>query len=520
MLVATLRFPLGVYHALGVDSGSQPDCRHPEWPPSPVRLIGALLDAAHGQPGGATHAALEAIQTLAAAGAPTIQAPSAAEVPASSQEVAVLAGPSRWAPRSAGLAELKEGMSLRDLAGPRAAVDKGGVAIGDTPVAFVWPDLTIDEEQRRELGALAADVSWLGTSRSPVLVTLSSEPLVAVPAADVWEPLTENDAREVDATLRVPHAATIDAFDAEFARRRSGKGKVERSGLQKPASAGHPLGYGRRATKPVSIHDPQQWGHAYVLEVSPESPERPRATATYLVARAVRAALLDQFARVGADGDAPELLRGRGATPHAAIVPLPFVGATHADGLIKGVAVLLPHPQRLDGDLTEVADVEHAIRRLVDHGVDGEPGRVRLVGTSGMVLRETVPVGRPLRSLDLGRYQEPSKVWTTVTPVVHSRWQAAKSDQALVDQVAADCAHVGLPAPSRVEVLRNPALRGAPPSRLDRRGLRRDWQGPIDGPAAHLRLSFPMKVRGPLLLGKARHFGLGLMLPEDGGAPA
>ena len=131
-----------------------------------------------------------------------------------------------------------------------------------------------------------------------------------------------------------------------------------------------------------------------------------------------------------------------------------------------------------------------------------------------MVLREQAPGRPPLWSLDLDRYRGPSTTWTTVTPVVHSHWRSTKSQQALVDQVAADCAHVGLPAPEEIKVLRQPALRGSPPAHIDRRGLPEDWRGPINGPVQHLQLTFPVAVRGPIVLGRARHFGLGLLVPQ------
>lgn len=511
MLVATLRFPMGVYHALGAGSGRSPGRREPEWPPSPVRLIGALLDAAHGQLGGADAAALSAVSRLASAGAPVIVAPDASAVPSSAEQVSVLAGPSRWAPRNPVAAETKVGLSLRDLPGPRAAVDKGGVAIGDRPIAFLWPDFDPDPLTRGALAQLATDVAWFGTSRSPVILGFGDELPLGL-SDGRWVPRLADDPRP-PVNVRVPHSGSVEAFDAEFARRRSARGKIESSGLQKPASAGVSVGYSFATDAAQPVHDPRYWGHSYVLEVSTESPVQPKAPAAYLVARAVRAAVLAQFGAAGSADEAPELLRGRGSTPHAAFVPLPFVGSPYADGSIKGIAILLPHPQRLGGDLTTLDAVERGLASLVDQGPGGQ---VNLLGAGKLELRETVPLTRPLASLDLRRYAGPSTSWETVTPVVHSHWRAAKSPQALVDQVAADCAHVGLPVPVRIEVQAASELRGAPSAFVDRRGLKEEWLGPISGPAQHLRLEFPVPVRGPILLGRARHFGLGLLRPRRG----
>lgn len=511
MLSATLRFPLGVYHALGAGTSGPDARREPEWPPSPVRLIGALLDAAHGQPDGADDAALSVINRVACAGAPAILAPRAVARPEIASQVAVLRGASQWAPRNPAKAEVADGLSLRDLAGPRASVDKGGVAIGDQGVAFVWDDLALTDGERAMLDHLAVDVSWLGTSRSPVLVQFVDE--TPTDSGVCWHPLPAGGSRRAECQVRIPTGRTVQAFDTEFARRRSAKGRIEASGLQKPASAGVTVAYAADDTAEAPIHDPRHWGQAFILEVAPDSAVRPKAPATYLVARAVRNALLAQFGDVGDVDEAPVLLRGRGATPHVAFVPLSFVGADHADGSIKGVAVIPPHPARLNGDVTELDVVERGIRRLLDRGPEG-PGVVRLLGAGSLRLRDHDAMTRPVASLDLQRYLGSSETWTTVTPVIHSHWRTAKSRQALVDQVVADCAHVGLPAPVHIQVLQASDVRGAPPAFVDLRGLRKEWLGPARGPSQHLRITFERAVRGPVLLGRARHFGLGLMQPH------
>ena len=41
---------------------------------------------------------------------------------------------------------------------------------------------------------------------------------------------------------------------------------------------------------------------------------------------------------------------------------------------------------------------------------------------------------------------------------------------------------------------------------------------PAEAPAPHLRLTFSQPVCGPVLIGRARHFGLGLCIPDPGTA--
>jgi len=41
-----------------------------------------------------------------------------------------------------------------------------------------------------------------------------------------------------------------------------------------------------------------------------------------------------------------------------------------------------------------------------------------------------------------------------------------------------------------------------------------EWIGPLQGPRSHVRITFDRPVVGPVILGKASHFGVGLCLPN------
>ncbi|MBA2350083.1 MAG: type I-U CRISPR-associated protein Cas5/Cas6, partial [Solirubrobacterales bacterium] len=166
MLAVVLRFPLGVYHAQAQD-----DFARPEWPPHPVRLVAALLAAAHTR-GVDVAAARSVLARLSAADPPVILAPRARdEVPASERDaptdeplVASLRGASRWAPRNHELSELRrDGVYPRELGRKRAEVHKVGVAIGDQSVAFSWPELELTADQLAVFEELVEDVAFLGT---------------------------------------------------------------------------------------------------------------------------------------------------------------------------------------------------------------------------------------------------------------------------------------------------------------------------------------------------------------------
>jgi CRISPR-associated protein Csb2 len=73
--------------------------------------------------------------------------------------------------------------------------------------------------------------------------------------------------------------------------------------------------------------------------------------------------------------------------------------------------------------------------------------------------------------------------------------------------VAGACERIGLPRPARVDIGRDAWLPGVPPC-LDFCTERRPDLPPRY--RTHVRLEFAGPVRGPLLLGAGRYFGLGL----------
>lgn len=551
MLRVEIRFPLGVYYALSSASFGRP-----EWPPSPVRLVGALLAAAHETPSADTDASRTVLQRLCAASAPTVFAPEMVDVGDDAPRdearpgidpVIGFRGPSRWAPRNHSDSEVKaSGLSTRNLARDRAEVHKGGVAIGDQTIEIRWNDLELTAADLAALRALADEVTFLGTSRSPAIVSVSSD-APAETREDAWEP-AEAGSRG-DTGIRVPDAGLLRAFDQRHEARKSTPKRPVAPADQIPSTPmGRTTPYRRRAHWLAQIAgtpiDPRLWGDMIVVELDPGSPGaggktsqmRPKASAAFLIARAFRQALLGNFDAVGTPGEAPPILRGRNDQPHAAFVPLPFVGTittkgkradgaddirrVAADGGIRGIAVLLPHEdlvpdvaeQRLrveSGLLRMLADPTFAVPTPSDLPSAVQDRRNRL-----LAIRLPNPNRPLLQTLREERYRTASRVWDTVVPIVHARRRTSTGPRGVYRQVAADCVFAGLPEPARVEILTEAPFGGAPSYLLPDRMIPADWIGPLQGPRSHVRITFDRPVVGPLLLGKARHFGVGLCLPN------
>jgi CRISPR-associated protein Csb2 len=212
----------------------------------------------------------------------------------------------------------------------------------------------------------------------------------------------------------------------------------------------------------------------------------------------------------------PTLISGydiddNGCTPtrsrHLAFVALPFVHQhmRHADGSIKGLAVLVPRgPQ--DDDLQRLAA---GLMRLLDQGL-------AIPGIGRWNLEEVSADNPPLQTLDVRQWTNPSRLWTTVTPMVFGHVPKKKKGgepAVILDSLRM----IGIDASAVVEIAvgGHSPLHGAPPS----------WQFKPQGESTtgeraawmlrHVTLRFDREVGGPLVLGRMRHFGLGLMRPME-----
>lgn len=202
--------------------------------------------------------------------------------------------------------------------------------------------------------------------------------------------------------------------------------------------------------------------------------------------------------------------------PHLAIVPLPFVGHTHGDGLIRGIALVVPR----GASRTEAAAVHDALGRWLGAGGELQLGRRGL---------------RHIRVLDLAdagwseqpsRWCSPCATWVSVTPVALDRFPGhlgaadpalrQRAEEHAVQIVTASCEHIGLPRPSSVAVTNGPLINGARPAR---------WFPPyttqggrLRRSLVHVRLEFDQPVGGPVVVGAGRYLGYGLCAPLEGSA--
>lgn len=372
------------------------------------------------------------------------------------------------------------------------------LAIPDDPVVhLIWPD--VDSSEHAEvLDKLASRVPRLGHSSSSVSITVATQ----APAATL-EPASEG------MHVRLPGPGQL----AALVRAHGVHGGVQPRQLPFRSQMYRDVGQTRIA--PVS----ELAGQWLVLEVVGR--EWLRLQDAMILAQAIRAALMSH-----AVDPIPTVLSGHeadgspAARAHLAIVPLPFVGREHADGAIRGFALMLPRDASIDDRAAVAASLQ-------SWGSSGG-GDLVLALPGGRCVGLRLLVDDPLlRTLQRYRWSRPSRYWSTVTPMAFDRspgrlWASQPAAREAAQRAAEEvvglaCERVGLPRPVSIQVMQSgglvgvPNLRSFPVYESPGRKVRRV--------SAHVDLHFDEPVRGPLVLGAGRFFGMGLFAPMWEGSP-
>lgn len=326
----------------------------------------------------------------------------------------------------------------------------------DPVVTYCWPAA---EAPPRALASLIESVGWLGSSKSPVACGLVreapwSEPLVAGPQGTLQ--------------LRVATTGTTDSLLSERFTHPSGVVPVA-------------AGYAPKEAEPVPAPDAPVFSELVVRRVVGAVQD---CADTPTITEALRSAVLGR-----AGDDAPGCLHGHTDRPHAAYLALGDVGHPGATGTIRGIALALPADVSPD-ERTRCLDAFAAV------------GPLRLPdGRWSLVIDDELD---GLFTLAPERWTRPFRRWTTVTPIVLDRFP--RRGRTVEDELRWSLVNAGLPEPVELEALAGPAVTGAPPAG--------SLRGPVrPGLRTHARLAFANAIRGPVLVGRSRFRGVGLLVP-------
>lgn len=368
----------------------------------------------------------------------------------------------------------------------------------DEIVTFTWSEAVDDAGHAEVLDRLLSRIARLGHSSCPVDVAVVSEPTRAA----FLEP-----AERGEVSLRVAVPGQLDALVEAHAMH----GGVELRTLPTGSTA-----YRRSVevtSPPHSDFAERDW---LLFDLQPRCP----ISKTVALTRALRASLMKHSAEQPPlailTGHRPGLV-GASTEPaldlHAAYVALPYVGSEYADGSIHALAVILPRT-------TKAADRDAVVRAAANWQVRNDG--LLLAGGAGRFHPA------PLRPEDASvtaratTWTRQSRYWSSVTPVALDRHPGGldsadpekreRAEAKARASIAQACLRSGFGEPAEIGLRADVPIRGSrpvgrfPPFTVGKGGLRK-W-------LVHVELTFAEPVRGPVLLGAGRFFGLGLFWPH------
>jgi CRISPR-associated protein Csb2 len=501
MLVLKVEYLTGVCMAT---AHNDPSRSRSEWPPHPDRLYSALVAAAASLPdasdGCLPERAKKALTWLAAqcwAEADAI-APELHASEAHRRQVPAVHMPSN--PHTDEIwQQLKEGRpraaqksfdlrTLLPIHRKKTALPIPAVVPEEPTVYFVWRNAEANS-YFETLRNICERVTCLGRSRSLVRVTIVADAPAATHVPDALGQIQ----------LRIPGRNRLEQL--EYFYKRKG-GKPDPSATRRYRRL-RDQAQNSETIEPI-------FDRMYMFRPRRGDPALP-ATSTLKVTQTLRKALISciEMAQKAnhIEPSVPMIVHGHGEHPHCAYIVLPFVHPwqRHADGAIKGVAVLVPRGAKQK----ELQAIALGFEKLQQNGL-GIPG----IGTWRL---EEVPWDDPpLRSLETAAWRGPSRLWTTATPAVFGHFPKRRNGGA-AKVILDSLAMAGIDPDNVVEITvgQHSPLHGASPSWHFRPHRHAPAEGEVPRLIRHVTLRFDRTVEGPLLLGAKRYFGLGLMLPLE-----
>ena len=381
-------------------------------------------------------------------------------------------------------------------------------------VVFAWPAAEPTPGVRESLDRLAGRVARLGHSSSFVSVRVTAEQ-----SAPTWIPDDTGRGGGEGRVLRVVGPGQLAGLCAAYAQpsQREASGRVMPALFQRYVVPGAPA----KATAPVSVFG-DEWTVLRRVQ-GPKDKPSPRLPSV----RAVDVATTLRKALMAAYGPgAPEILSGHRASgeaanrPHLAYVPLPFVGHERADGSILGVALVFPR----DATVKDKQAVHAALAAWEKHNGEGDDDELRVpvhMGKAGDFWLTRLEEDAVQSTLRAETWCAEARSWASATPVALDRnpgdlgssdpKREATAYAEAEASVALSCERIGLPKPARVTVVPAAPLAGGDKARHF--GAFSTGTPPVRRVLVHATLVFDAPVRGPILLGAGRYFGLGLFRP-------
>ena len=478
MLTIDLRFPAGRYHATAW--GRNVNEGVPEWPPSPWRLLRALVDTWHRKlaPGWSPERVVPLLEALATR-------PPRFDLP-----------PARVSHTRSYLHQNKSDPTAKKL-----VFDAFVVVDPEARVRLRWDDLVLSDAERSDLDHLLAQLNYLGRSESWVEARVGEDD-----EGGFTSFLVEDGPAE---EAEVVHLACMES--AESYRRhpwKVGKGRKQRDMHWLEAlSVSTKEFLDQGMSRPPGQLQRAYWRPRVALDAPLPRARRPRS-------RRICAALYElsgpTLPRVIEALEIGEQARRRLMGIHKKVIDSEAISARFSGKDAQGRPARGHHhlsylARDLDGD----GRLDHLLVWGPDALQDDELEALRR-------LRSLHLRGRPDLDCavsgwgDADSLRPVSRTLTSTTPFVPSRHRKARRDGPegpwLEAEVRRELAHRGLPAPLAVEPVESLALSGR---QIPWRDFRRSRKGEALRRGHGFRLVFSEPVASPISLGYGSHFGLG-----------
>jgi CRISPR-associated protein Csb2 len=470
MFAIKINFQTGMYHA--TPWGRNVNEGNPEWPPSPYRLMRGLFDVWKRKrssiPEDDVRRALEAIAS---------------------------APPKYFLPPTSN-AHIRCYLSKneKDTKEKALILDAFTLIDRDLPVYLIWEEVDLDDVQRSVLTELLTDLNFLGRSESWVEATLVDEGCIRWNSAP-FDPFSreEIDGHIVQVACAAPNDQDIDWLKGLT----YGTGQMIKEGRKEPPIIRFvdywvprsilvtEIGTGTRSKNKVN-------GVLYSMQ----SDLLPNVTEGLDLANQVHVRLMGINKRLTDEKSISPKFSGKAidSSPlkghqHVFILPLDL----NSDLLLDHLLVI-SHEQLNEQEIS-------VLDQLTSLYQSGGKEDIRLVPIEWGKIGNIGPTGA-------------ARIFESATPFVPSRFfrkGRGEFEEWLKDEVRRECQNVGLPIPSKIEPI--PCLRSMS-REIKWYQFRRSRRGEEERYGMGFRIEFPHDVDGPVSLGYASHFGLGLFMPK------
>ncbi|WP_421621535.1 type I-G CRISPR-associated protein Csb2 [Alkalilimnicola ehrlichii] len=508
MVAIAFRFPAGRYHA--TPWGRHVNEAEVEWPPSPWRILRALVATFHRKGWEERHS----VETLDA----LVEALSGA-LPAYRLPPAIRAHSRHYMPQGRFKAGREDTSLIFDAF---ARIDPQAELMADWPVPLTDGQHSLLAGLLRDLGFLGRAESWVEArlldapedepNCRPSALAVDPETGEALEPVRLLAPVPPTEygpwrneivsAHGLDAKrLKNPQQRILDTLPPTLAGAlRAETGDLQRAGWSLPPGTQY-VTYQRpfNTFTPAPAVRPRRRRHttATTVRLALAGKPLPRVENAIKIGEITRLAAIKKAEQVNG-GHIPPALSGHDLPRdnrhgHAFYLPEDADGDGHIDH------ILIHAPDGLAAEAIRALD---RITRLWER--DGGEWQVLFEGAGTVFeLADSVHLGK-------------ARVWTSVTPYLHP-WHTKKRF-GVAEQIARECRERGLPEPETVTDAGRVMVGGKEcrPVHFHRFRTTRKRLTQPDTRGQFVRITFPEPVEGPLALGFGCHYGLGTFKPSGG----